>query len=649
MAGLDEIHVWHNRTRTNYFITYKMNDDEQKLFGGLYDSIEDSAIGKFFDLSGEKKAAVDQAKREGKFGVVSKNLQKVVDVIETGIGKAMTPVTKGIELVSDVTNVDERAVGDAMTALFYGKGLVKKLPKIKTPERFKPVNKRTVDVKATRVSDAELTGDYTSIAEIPNIVAQSPRVPRKVDLANIKALKNKLNNKPFTFQDVAGDATDEQIMQAYRERTGELQLNPTLNPDIATQPLSTPITPPTTPPKQLELDLTQKSTTSPPMQMLTNQPRQLSTFFPWESTGVAQAPKANYGDVVDITSRRVQRNQRSAVRKNIKFKKVESIDLSNGFKPTKKHRNFEEYILDLLEADKIPAQNITPRGFQALGRGTTPDLELYEDYIAGYFNTYGTLEGITKVTLGGKGVKFKAKSLDKLSDVERILKAYKLNPKMFSSGAFNPNTKESKDIVQDFANSKGIDDYIVKNLKLQRHHIAILDDSFALVDGLTGNDLQRMYDIMDEEGLIVGNDPRNLQLLPQIMHQGFVHTTLWGMVGPEWTGVSQSAKIQKKNISRLPVEQRRQYVRQLKDAITELNLFMDDIIDSYIKEVKGVGNNITLQDRSDFNRYVEEYMETRGVKDTFDVDETIRSTGKFRRPDLEDQDIGQGRMQDDLQ
>ena len=218
-----------------------MNDDEQKLFGGLYDSIEDSAIGKFFDLSGEKKAAYDQAVREGKFGVVSKNLQKVVDVIQTGIGKAMTPVTKGIELVSDVTNVDERAVSDSLEALFYGRGLVKKLPKIKTPERFKPVNKRTVDVKATRVEDAKLTGDYTSTAEIPDIVAQSPRVPRKVDLANIKALKNKLNNKPFTFQDVAGDATDKQIMQAYRERTGELQLNPNITPRPAPPSTDKPI------------------------------------------------------------------------------------------------------------------------------------------------------------------------------------------------------------------------------------------------------------------------------------------------------------------------------------------------------------------------------------------------------------------------
>jgi len=483
---------------------------------------------------------------------------------------------------------------------------------------------------------SKTTAPTTSIMNAYKNTGITPQ--QKKILSNIVLQQGTNNIESYGFgpEGPRGGATDAQIMQAYRERTGELQLNPNLKQE-------------TTPPKQLELDLTQKSTTPPPMQMLTNQSRQLSTFFPWESTGVAQAPKANYGDVVDITSRRVQRNQRSAVRKNIKFKKVESIDLSNGFKPTKNHRNFEEYILDLLEADKIPAQNITPRGFQALGRGTTPDLELYEDYIAGYFNTYGTLEGITKVTLGGKGVKFKAKSLDNLPDVERILKAYKLNPKMFSSGAFNPNTKESKDIVQDFANSKGIDDYIVKNLKLQRHHIAILDDSFALVDGLTGNDLQRMYDIMDEEGLVVGNDPRNLQLLPQIMHQGFVHSTLWGMVGPEWTGVSQSAKIQKKNISRLPVEQRRQYVRQLKDSITELNLFMDDIIDSYIKEVKGVGNSITLQDKKDFNRYVEDYMDTRGIKDTFDVDETIRSTGKFGRPDLEDQDFGQGRMQDDLQ
>ena len=136
-----------------------MNEEENqgKFLSGFYDKIEDSAVGKFLDLSGEKKAAVDQAKREGKFGKVSQGLQGVVDILEKSLGIAMTPVTKTVETVSDITNVDERAVGNFVTAMLYGKGLVKKVPKIKTPERFKPVNKRTVDVKAETVGTEPTT------------------------------------------------------------------------------------------------------------------------------------------------------------------------------------------------------------------------------------------------------------------------------------------------------------------------------------------------------------------------------------------------------------------------------------------------------------------------------------------------------------
>ena len=136
-----------------------MNEEENqgKFLSGFYDKIEDSAVGKFLDLSGEKKAAVDQAKREGKFGKVSQGLQGVVDILEKSLGIAMTPVTKTVETVSDITNVDERAVGNFVTAMLYGRGLVKKVPKIKTPERFKPVNKRTVDVKAETVGTEPTT------------------------------------------------------------------------------------------------------------------------------------------------------------------------------------------------------------------------------------------------------------------------------------------------------------------------------------------------------------------------------------------------------------------------------------------------------------------------------------------------------------
>ena len=136
-----------------------MNEEENqgKFLSGFYDTIEDSAVGKFLDLSGEKKAAYDQAKREGKFGKVSQGLQVVIDVLEKSLGIAMTPVTKAVETVSDVTNVDERAVGNFVTAMLYGKGLVKKVPKIKTPERFKPVNKRTVNVKAETIGTEPTT------------------------------------------------------------------------------------------------------------------------------------------------------------------------------------------------------------------------------------------------------------------------------------------------------------------------------------------------------------------------------------------------------------------------------------------------------------------------------------------------------------
>ena len=374
---------------------------------------------------------------------------------------------------------------------------------------------------------------------------------------------------------------------------------------------------------------------------------QYRLLFNWEAQGAK--PKANIGDTVDIVPRKVLRNKNWVTRKNIKFTKPDSIDLTNGFIPTKQHKNFSEFIEDLIEADRIPAQNITPQGFKAVSaRSATPDLDLYEDYIAGYFNTHNTLDGITKVTLNNKTLRLGGKSLDQLKDVERVLKAYKLNPKAFTSGAFNPSSTTSKDIVEAFAQSKDIDDFILKNLKLQRHHIAILDDSFALVNGLTGNDLNRMYKIMDNEGLIVGNDARNLQLLPQEFHQGFIHGTIWPIAGPNWTGVSDTARLMRKNIAKLPVDQRVKYVQQLKDAIDEINLFMDDIIDTYIKEVKK-GGQITLKDKASFMRYARHYMSKKGLLDTFDVDETIRSTSKYRRPNLEDQEFGQGRMQDDLQ
>ena len=364
---------------------------------------------------------------------------------------------------------------------------------------------------------------------------------------------------------------------------------------------------------------------------------QYRLFFDWETTPNAAKVKANIGDTVDIIPRKVFRNKNLVTRKSIKFTKPESIDLTNGFKPTKQHRNFSEFIEDLIEADRIPAQNITPDGFKAISaRSSTPELDLYQDYIAGYFNTYGTLDGITKVILNNKTLKLGGKSLDNLKQVERILKAYKLNPAAFRSGAFNPVNTSSKEILEAFSQSNDLDDFLLKFTKLQRHHIAVLDDSFALVDGLTGNDLQRMRQIIAEEGLAVGNDPNNLQLLPRDLHQGFIHP-LWKAVGPDWVGTDKLARLKRKKMINLSPEARRVHVQQLKDAITELNIFMEDVIKAYIKEVKK-GGTITLQDKQSLLNYLQKYIRKSGMFDPFDVETTVRSTSKPNKLELDELD-----------
>ena len=364
---------------------------------------------------------------------------------------------------------------------------------------------------------------------------------------------------------------------------------------------------------------------------------QYRLFFDWETTPNAAKVKANIGDTVGIISRKVFRNKNLVTRKSIKFTKPESIDLTNGFKPTKQHRNFSEFIEDLIEADRIPAQNITPDGFKAISaRSSTPELDLYQDYIAGYFNTYGTLDGITKVILNNKTLKLGGKSLDNLKQVERLLKAYKLNPAAFRSGAFNPANTSSKEILEAFSQSNDLDDFLLKFTKLQRHHIAVLDDSFALVDGLTGNDLQRMHQIIAEEGLAVGNDPNNLQLLPRDLHQGFIHP-LWKAIGPDWVGTDKLARLKRKNMINLSPEARRVHVQQLKDAITELNIFMEDVIQAYIKEVKK-GGTVTLQDKQSLLNYLQKYIRRSGMFDSFDVETTVRSTSKPNKLELDELD-----------
>ena len=391
--------------------------------------------------------------------------------------------------------------------------------------------------------------------------------------------------------------------------------------------------------------------------------RQNQLMFGWESaSNAASIAQAKPGGFFQIQPRLVRRNRNQVQRKGFMFQKPITLDITNGFKTSRRHRNFEEFIQDLLEADRIPAKNIDIAGFRSSAvrqakYGT--ELDLYQDYLQGYFNTYDTLDGAMALTINNKSVKLGqsamgAKSIENLTEINKLFRAYKLNPKSFDSGAFAPGSKTDVKLLKEFADANDLDDFLIKNTKLQRHHLNIIDDSFALVKGLTGNDLTRMRKAMNEIGLIAGNDPENLARVPQQLHQNFVHTQIWGAYGPEWTGRSAKAKRIRNQISSLPFEERLPYLNQLREAEQLTRSIINNAVDEYI-DTQIAGFKISLADADDFSDFMDKLVK-RDLSQTklIDINQptTIRSTDKSgrrtrRQADLED--IGAERMQDDLQ
>ena len=392
--------------------------------------------------------------------------------------------------------------------------------------------------------------------------------------------------------------------------------------------------------------------------------RQNQLMFGWESaTNAANIPQVQPGGLFKIQPRLTRRAKRQVQRPGVIFQKPVSLDITNGFKSSRKHRNFEEFIEDLMEADRIPAKNIDRAGFRSTTARASAkygvELDLYQDYLQGYFNTYDTLDGAMRLVINNKPLtlgtgSMGAKSIEKINDINKLFKAYKLNPTSFNSGAFDPTSKASANLLKEFADSKNLDDFLTKNTQLQRHHLLIIDDSFALVKGLTGNDLSAMRRAMNQIGLIAGNDPANLKFVPQKLHQKFVHGQVWKAFGPEWTGTSAKAKQLRQQISQLPFKDRLPYLEQLKEGVDLTNQVINNAVDEYI-DTRVAGFEISLADKEDFQDFMAKLVK-RDMSQTklIDIDQptTIRSTDKSgrrtrRQADLED--IGGQRMQDDLQ
>ena len=378
-------------------------------------------------------------------------------------------------------------------------------------------------------------------------------------------------------------------------------------------------------------------------------------WFPWELNKKNTRSRAKYGDIINIEPRYWKKNKNNVLRKNVTFQKVEELDLSNGFIPTKDHPTFNDYILDLIEADKIPAKNINPGNLQLRAKAKGTDLELYQDYLAGYFNTYDTLEGVTKVTLGKtpKGnVKYFFPS-DEIPKVDRVLKIWKLNPEAFYSKYAKGANINTQAFLDDMAKSSSVDDFLAQNFKWQGHHVAIINDTFPLIKGLSMSETIKMRKLMKKAGIKLGNDPKNIKFVPQQYHQGFIHNHLWPSYKPDWAGNDKTAKRLQQRISSIPTAQGRMtYIEELAESLETVNDTFDIMIDNF-KATRGqhwAGQKPSKQDWEEFF----EHLVTEDYKNLppagFPHEGGINIDGKqtFKSPyeiEVEDQF---GKMQDDL-
>ena len=161
----------------------KFSKNREKFGTEFMDDLEESAVGKFFDLSGEKKAAVDQARREGKLGKVPQFIQKAEDKVGEVVAPVLKPVGSVLGKISDVTQIDER-ISTPLTFVAAGaaaKGISKIKPKhlgiTQTIEPYKPpkglgkVPRKTVNI-TNQVEEALTTPSFT-VQEIVTVAKKN--------------------------------------------------------------------------------------------------------------------------------------------------------------------------------------------------------------------------------------------------------------------------------------------------------------------------------------------------------------------------------------------------------------------------------------------------------------------------------------------
>ena len=160
---------------------------KREKFGTEFmDNLEQSAVGKFFDLSGERQAVLDQASREGKLGKVSQFTQKIKDKTGEVAAPILKPVGAALGKISDVTQIDER-ISTPLTFIAAGaaaKGISKIKPKhlgiTQTIEPYtppKPIGKQPRIIR--NITEEVLDMEQSKYQRLRNVLKKNPGISYK--------------------------------------------------------------------------------------------------------------------------------------------------------------------------------------------------------------------------------------------------------------------------------------------------------------------------------------------------------------------------------------------------------------------------------------------------------------------------------------
>jgi len=160
----------------------KFPEDREKFGTEFMDNLEKSAVGKFFDLSGERQAKIDELNRKSPNAYV-RGVQLLKDKTGEVVAPVLKPVGAALGKVSDVTQIDER-ISTPLTFVAAGaaaKGISKIKPKhlgiTQTIEPYTPpksvgkVPRKMVDI--TQEVDDIMNMKPTRVQEIVRIAKKN--------------------------------------------------------------------------------------------------------------------------------------------------------------------------------------------------------------------------------------------------------------------------------------------------------------------------------------------------------------------------------------------------------------------------------------------------------------------------------------------